>query len=151
MSMAQEVRRSFEGFEFGPPCTHGDLARAERELGHALPAILRDLYLAFDGFLGPTAAPFFYPLLPGGEPEILSLVGLTLFLRGEDYFPEFLQEAVVFGDYGCGSHWGIRLNSPDELFEWYPSDGHHYSVVEGNPMTVWVERRAWYESPDLDP
>jgi hypothetical protein len=51
MSIVDEVRRNFEGF--GPPCTPEEIARAEQLIGHSLPAVLRELYLSFDG-LGVT-------------------------------------------------------------------------------------------------
>jgi hypothetical protein len=149
MSIALEVRRNFEGFDFGPPCTPEDLAKAEHELGHPLPAVLRQLYLSFDGFLGPTAAVFFSPLLRRDNPTSESLVSFTLFLRGEDYFPEFLQESVVFGSDGCGSNWGMRLDSPDEVFEWHPEQGEEYVVVGTSPLDVWLKGKALYaESGD---
>jgi SMI1 / KNR4 family (SUKH-1) len=142
MSITEEVRRHFEGF--GPPCAPEDIARAEQELGHPLPAVLRELYLSFDGFPGPTGAGFFSPLLPGDDPNSVSLVGFTLSLRGEDYFPRFLQRAVVFGGDGCGSNWGILIESPDEIFEWHPEDGEEYSVVGGSPLDAWLRGKALY-------
>ena len=68
MSIAQEVRRIFEGYDFGPPCGLDNLERAEQELGRPLPAVLREFYQSFDGFLGPTDAAFFYPLYSAMSP-----------------------------------------------------------------------------------
>jgi len=53
MAAADEVRTMFPGHSFGVPCTEADIRRAEALLGEPLPPILRELYLAFDGFLGP--------------------------------------------------------------------------------------------------
>jgi hypothetical protein len=142
MTMVEEVRGNFEGF--GAPCSSADLERAEQELGHQLPAILRELYVAFDGFSGPAAASFFYPLLKGDDPDAASLVGLNLFLRGEDYFPAFLHEAVIFGSNGCGSYWGLRLDSPGDVFEWHPEDGEAYMIVGGSPLDAWLRGKSLY-------
>ena len=150
MSLAQEVRRSFEGFDFGPSCTPDDLERAEHELGHPLPAVLRELYLDLDGFLGPTAAVFFSPLLQRDDLAGDSLVGVTLFLRGEDYFPSFLQRAVIFGSDGCGSNWGMLIDMPGVVFEWHPEQGEDYTVVGSNPLDAWLKGKALYEESASD-
>jgi hypothetical protein len=150
MSIAHEVRRHFEGFDLGPPCAPEDLARAERELGHPLPAVLRELYLSFDGFLGPTAAAFFYPLLRRDDDASESLVSFTRFLRHEDDFPGFWRQAVAFGDDGCGSHWGMRLDSPGEVFEWHPGQGEEYTAVGRSPLDAWLRGKGRYveSAPD---
>jgi hypothetical protein len=150
MSLSQEIRRNFEGFDFGTPCTPDNLERAEHELGHPLPAVLRELYLSFDGFLGPTAAAFFFPLLRRDELAGDSLVGFTLFLRGEDYFSNFLQRAVIFGGDGCGSNWGMLIDSPGVVFEWHPEQGEDYTIVGSNPLDAWLKGKALYgkSAPD---
>src|SRR5579863_10236926 len=110
MFKPDEVRRAFPEGLFEPPVSLEAIAEAESLLGHELPTQLRSLYLNFDGFLGPTNAPFLHPLLerprPGGE----SLVTFTLFFRSEPYFPEWLQHAVAIGDDGTGMGWFILLN-----------------------------------------
>lgn len=150
MSLAQEVRRNFEGSDFGPPCSPDDLERAEHELGHPLPPVLRELYLSFDGFLGPTAAVFFSPLFERDDSAGDSLVGFTLFLRGEDYFPRFLQRAVIFGGDGCGSNWGMLIDLPGVVFEWHPEQGEDYSVLGGNPLDAWLKGKALYRESAPD-
>ena len=150
MSIAHEVRCIFEGFNFGPPCTPEDLVRAEHELGHPLPAVLRELYLSFDGFLGPTAAVFFSPLLQRDNSAGDSLVSFTRFLRGEDYFPGFHQRAVIFGSDGCGSNWGMLIDSPGVVFEWHPEQGEEYTVVGTSPLDAWLKGKALYEDSAPD-
>ena len=49
---ADEVRAMFPGHSFGAPHTEADIRRAEAALGAPLPVVLRELYLAFDGFHG---------------------------------------------------------------------------------------------------
>jgi hypothetical protein len=149
MSLSQEVRRSFEGFDFGPPCTLEDIERAEHDLGHPLPPVLRELYLAFDGFLGPTYAVFFSPLSQRDDLACDSLVGTTRFLRGED-FPSFILRSVVFGSDGCGSYWGMLIDAPGVVFEWHPEQGEDYSVVGESPLDVWLKGKALYEESDRD-
>ncbi len=150
MTLAQEVRRHFDGLDFGLPCTADDLEQAEQQLGHPLPVALRELYLSFDGFLGPTAAVFFSPLLEREVSDENSLVGFTLFLRSENYFPKFLQRAVVFGGDGCGSNWGILIDSPGVVFEWHPDQGEDYTVVGDSPLDAWLKGKSLYEDKAPD-
>jgi hypothetical protein len=145
MSMIEDLRGAFAGYDFGPPISPEEIDEAEWTLGHALPAVLRDLYSAFDGFQGPTATNFFYPLIRPRPSSGPTLVEQTLWLRSEDYFPEFFRRSVAFGDYGCGSYWGIRLDAPDEVFEWHPSDGEAYQVIGNDPLTVWLEAKRGYD------
>ena len=87
----KEVRSAFSNGDFGAPATLEAIATAERLLGHELPLQVRNLYLEFDGFHGPTNAPFLFPVLERPRPGAESLVTYTLFFRGEDYFPDWLQ------------------------------------------------------------
>ncbi|WP_435015425.1 SMI1/KNR4 family protein [Tundrisphaera sp. TA3] len=144
MSIADEVRLVFSGFDFGPPCDAEEIDRAENELGHPLPALLRELYLSFDGFRGPTDAGFFSPLLRRDNLGSESLVSYTLWLRCEDYFPEVLQASVVFGNDGCGSDWGMRFDSGHEVFEWRAGQGESYLVVGKSPLDAWRRGKALY-------
>ena len=145
MFKADEVRRAFPDGVFKSPASLDAIAAAESLLGHALPAQLRDLYLNFDGFLGPTNAPFLHPLLerpgPGGE----SLVTFTLFFRGERYFPEWLQHAVAIGDDGTGTGWFILLNEAEKLVIW-DAEWEDYEPVEGNLLDDWVKAKNLYAS-----
>jgi hypothetical protein len=83
MNAASEVQAMFVGHSFGAPCTEADIRRAEASLGEPLPAILCELYLAFDGFLGPTNASFFWPLFSRE-----GLVEMNQFYRGDALFPQ---------------------------------------------------------------
>src|SRR5262245_60588132 len=112
MSIASKVQQMFVGRQFGQPLSEHEIQLAEQELGHKLPQVLRELYAAFDGFAGPTNAPFFFPLRTTSSFSQESLVSYTLFLRGEDYFPEALRDAVAVGDFGGGSSWFIKASKP---------------------------------------
>src|ERR1700729_3646404 len=100
MNLPEEVKRQFAGFRFGAPCSEADIERAEAALGEPLPDVLRELYRAFDGFLGPTDAVFFWPLF-AGRPGAAGLVDMNLFLRAEDDFlSDFVSRCIFFGDDG---------------------------------------------------
>lgn len=146
MSAAQRVQQLFHGFPFGPACRPNDIAVAEDRLGHPLPPILRDLYLQFDGFAGPTNAAFFYPLLVPSSFSQAALVEHTLFLRSESYFPKFLHRAVAFGDYGIGPSWVIALDTPDRIIEWDAEWGDDCEILEGSLFDIWKDKKEWYES-----
>ncbi len=148
MFTPQQVRQSFPEGNFRPAASHEAIAEAERLLGHELPPQIKSLYLEFDGFEGPTNAPFLFPVLerPGARGE--SLVTYTLFFREEDYFPAWVQEAVVLGDNGTGAAWFILLNKENQLVRW-DAEWEEYEPVEGNLLDAWCKEKAMYES--LDP
>jgi hypothetical protein len=148
MIFAAEIQQAFQGRKFGPPVSDQDLDIAEQELGHKLPQVLRNLYAAFDGFTGPTDAPFFFPLRSKSSFSQESLVSYTLFLRSEDYFPEALLDAVVVGDFGGGSSWFIKVSSPNQVLRWDAEWGNEYEVLEGSLLDVWLREKTAYESID---
>lgn len=67
------IRSLFADAKFREPAKTGDIARAGRELGVALPAELADLYISFDDllFFGADGGgdQFAYRILDGGIPE----------------------------------------------------------------------------------
>ena len=80
------------------------IATVETGLGVGFPDWLRSIYHACNGFCGPTGVPYLFPL--DGRDGVLEF---TLFLRGEDWSPEWLKRAIIFG-MGVGSgtsttHW----------------------------------------------
>ncbi len=148
MTFAAEVRQAFEGQTFGNPVPAQEIKLAEEELGFPLPQVLKELYAAFDGFAGPTDAPFFFPLRVASSFSQESLVSFTLFLRGEDYFPEALNDAVAVGDFGGGSSWFIKVSNPDQVLRWDAEWGEEYEVLEGSLLDVWLAEKASYDSVD---
>src|SRR5690349_16735751 len=125
MSIAQRVREEFSGFAFGAPCSTEDILRAERQLGESLPAQLRELYLAFDGFRGPTGAQFFWSLF--GQNGLVEFNG---FLRDGEEFPyAFVCSCVFFGDAGIGDMWGIKHDLPGKIIRWDATWGEDFEVA----------------------
>jgi hypothetical protein len=145
MFTPQQVRHAFPEGKFRPAASLGAIAEAERLLGHELPPQIKSLYLEFDGFKGPTDAPFLFPVLerPGGRGE--SLVTYTLFFRGEGYFPAWVQDAVVLGDNGTGAAWFILLKEESQLVRW-DAEWEEYEPVEGSLLDAWYKEKAMYES-----
>ena len=145
MFKPEYVRKEFPDAAFNAPATADTIAAAERLLGHPLPVQLRALYLDFDGFLGPTNAPFLLPLLerprPGGE----SLVTYTLFFRGEGYFPDWVHRAVVLGDNGTGMAWFLLLDEDDKLVVW-DAEWEDYEVVDGTLLDEWRREKQAYDA-----
>jgi cell wall assembly regulator SMI1 len=108
MGHPDEVRSLFPGHSFGPPCSEDDIRRAEAALGEPLPLVLRELYLAFDGFRGSTDAGFFWSMF-GQE----GLVEMNRFYRDDDLFPqELVTQCLFFGDDGGGAQWGFKRDLP---------------------------------------
>jgi hypothetical protein len=144
METAEVVRELFVGEYFGPPCGEADLQRAEATLGVPLPVTLHELYLAFDGFLGPTGARFFWPLF--GYP---GLVRSNQFYRDEDLFPrELVSRCLFFGEDGCGPVWGFHANQPGKVIRWDPEWGDDFEVVGDTPLDVWRTAKGWYDSSE---
>jgi hypothetical protein len=143
--MAAEIRRAFSQYAMGASCTPEDIAAAERQLGHALPPVVAELYREMDGFLGPTNAQFMYPLLQDRtNASRSSLVGMTLFLRSED-FPGFLGRAVAIGDAGTGPFWLVFLDEPDKVALWDAEWGDDLEWLEGGLLDVWLKEKALYD------
>ena len=141
MSLATQVSELFHGFAFGTPATPDDLQRAEGELGEPIPPVLRDLYLAFDGFLGPTNAQFLWPLFAEN-----GLVRFNNFLRAGDEFPhEFVSSCIFFGDEGIGAMWGIKRDLPDAIILWDAEWGEDYEIVGSSPLDDWTRSKRDYE------
>jgi hypothetical protein len=142
MAAADDVRALFAGHRFGAPCTEADIGRAEAALGEPLPPVLRDLYRAFDGFLGSTDATFFWPLF---GPE--GLVAMNQFYRGDDLFPqELVAQCLFFGDNGCGPQWGFKRDLPGKVIRWDAACGRDFKVVGDSPLEVWRAEKQWFDS-----
>jgi hypothetical protein len=142
MGQPDEVRALFAGHSFGAPCNDADVREAEAALGESLPPVLRELYLAFDGFRGPTNAAFFWPLF-GRE----GLVEMNQFYRGDDLFPqELISQVLFFGDNGCGPQWGFKRDLPGKVIQWDAEWGADFEVIGDSPLDVWRAEKQMYDS-----
>lgn len=151
MTLASDVRTAFAVYPAGLPCTEEEIAFAEKKLGHPLPSAVRDLYRAMNGFLGPTESRFLYPLLDAAaDSSGTSLVGHTLFLRSEDYFPDFLAKAIAVGDDGTGPAWLVFLDQPDKVALWDAEWGDEFEWLEGSLLDVWLKAKEMYDAIRTD-
>ena len=142
MKQADEVRALFTGNYFGAPCSTEELSRAESELGEQLNPELRELYLSFNGFHGPTDAGFFWPLWGDN-----GFVQLNKFYREDDLFPrELMLLCMFFGDGGGGSHWGYKRDLPGKIILWDAEWGADFEVVGNSPLEVWRNEKVLYDS-----
>src|SRR5206468_2065299 len=96
------------------PCSEEQLARAESLLGAPIPRMLRDLYSAFDGFEGPTNAPFLWPLFERQRGQG-ALVEMNRFLRTDDFPEPLMSQCLFYGDAGTGPFWGIKHDLPGKV------------------------------------
>jgi hypothetical protein len=145
MFSPEEVRSAFPDGVFSAPATPEVIVTAERVLGHELPSQVRNLYLEFNGFHGPTNAPFLFPVLERPGPSGESLVTYTLFFRGEDYFPDWLQHAIVLGDNGTGTAWFVLLNEDCRVVRW-DAEWEEYESVDGSLLDAWRREKEFYDS-----
>ena len=145
MSVADEVRRPFAGRRFGPPCTASAIRQAEDALGEILPPVLRELYLAFDGFNGPTDAAFFWPL-SAPESGAGGLVEMNLFFRGDDLFPqELVCRCLFFGDNGTGPQWAVYRDRPGQVVKWDARWGNDVEFPGDSPLAAWLAEKRFYD------
>jgi hypothetical protein len=102
--LPQWIRDHFPDATFRDPCSQADVTRAEQALGEQLPKMLRELYLAFDGFRMPEGGGW-DALLPLFGRE--GLVGMNDFFRNGAEFPtKLISQCLFFGNDGIGGHWG---------------------------------------------
>jgi hypothetical protein len=148
MGQPDEVRSHFAGFDFGAPCSEADILRAEAALGEELPNVLRELYLAFNGFLGPTNATFFWPLF-APNPERAGLVEMNRFFRDGDPFPQDLvSQCLFFGDNGIGPQWGIKKDIPGKVIKWDAEWGTEFEIAGDSPLAAWLAEKNFYDALD---
>jgi len=103
-----------------------------------LPAALKAHYLAYDGFTGPAGERFFNSLA--------QMLATTLWLRGEQGFPEFLQQAVAVGELDDGPFWLILTGDPDRVVEWDAEMADEDRVsLESSLAETWLERKRRYD------
>lgn len=104
MNLPQRIRDHFPDATFGHPCSQSDVTRAEQALGEQLPKMLRELYLAFDGFRMPEGGGL-DALLPLFGRE--GLVGMNAFFRNGAEFPtKLVSQCLFFGNDGIGGSSG---------------------------------------------
>lgn len=147
----EAVKQLFAGNRFGPPCDEARLAAAEAELRVMIPPELRRFYLAFDGFLGPTAAYFFWPLFARDNRSEIGFVERNKWLRTSFEFPkELMHQCLFFGDDGCGSSWGLHQQVPGKVIEWEGALGDEFRIAGTDPADVWSRTKERYDrAPEL--
>jgi hypothetical protein len=144
MSLATSLRQVFPASAFGPPATTQAIESAETLIGSRIPTPLRELYLEFDGFYGPTGIPFFYRL---GDPEDdPSLVYWNLFFRtGKEFARDFMRGYLFFGSDGCGGHWAVPLSADSAtIVRWYPDMGNRVERLSEDFVAFWTEQKGLY-------
>jgi len=125
---------------FFPPADPADLEQAERQLGVQFPDWLRRIYVATDGFVGPTGVRYLYRLR---EPN--GLLDFNPFLRQEWEQADWLRRAIVFGDNGLGGSSTVQWAALDGcLIEWCLGDGHEHEILDLDVFGLWArEQRNW--------
>jgi hypothetical protein len=143
-SILEQISAVMRVDQYFPPADPSDVERVGRELGVQFPDWLRRIYLASDGFIGPTGVRYLYRLR-----ERNGVLDFTTFLRQEWADARWLKHAIVFGDNGLGGSSTIQwatLNG--QLIEWCYGDGPEYQLLDVDVFGLWErEQRTWV---DLD-
>jgi hypothetical protein len=126
--------------KFFPPAHPQEIDDVGRELGVQFPSWLRHIYLATDGFLGPTGVRYLYRL--GGSDGVLNF---NRFLRQEWNEATWLSKAIIFAENGVGGTLTVHWAALDgQLIEWCYGDGSEYQVLDCDIFTVWArEQKNW--------
>ena len=145
--VAEKVKAAFPEAAYGPPCSDGDIRRANADLGEPLPSVLQELYRAFNGFRGPTNAGFFWPLFASPKNPT-GLVQMNRFLReyAHDPFPQdIVSQCLFFGDDGIGAQWGFKKDLAGKIIKWDARWGKDFEVVGDGPLEAWVGEKENYD------
>jgi len=106
----------------GDPAQPDEIDRAECALGVRFPSILRELYLACDGFREPKGNAK-YLLSLADEDFIGSLIETTrsLWADREYWKPTGIDptDFIFFGYSSADEVWGIRIDAPHEVIEYH--------------------------------
>src|SRR5689334_5811514 len=94
-SILEQISAVMRVDQYFPPADASDVDQVERELGVPFPDWLRRIYLAADGFIGPTGVRYLYRLR-----ERNGVSDFTRFLRQEWADAAWLKRAIVFGENG---------------------------------------------------
>ena len=136
------IRSVMKVTNVNPPATEAMVEGVEEALGVAFPPWLRRIYRACNGFSGPTGVHYLWPL-DGRE----GVQEFTLFLRAEEYWPDWLDRAIVFSDNGLGGsitvHWAA-LNG--NLVEWCYGDSERFDVLEFDLFELWRREQARWDA-----
>jgi hypothetical protein len=141
-SVLDHISEIMRAKKFFPPADPAEIDDVEKKLGVQFPGWLRQIYLAADGFLGPTGVRYLYRLR-GGD----GVLDFNKFLRQEWNEATWLSKAIVFADNGVGGtltvHWAA-LNG--KLIEWCYGDDSEYQVLDVDIFDVWArEQSKWDE------
>ena len=133
--------------QINPPASAETIEEVERQLGLPFPQWLREVYLACDGFTGPTGVRYLYPLL---EPD--GALEFTQFLRREPYWPSWLERAIIFSDNGIGGTLTVHWCALDgQLIEWCYGDADALQVLHMDLFALWKREQQdhWDRFPEL--
>ncbi len=144
-SVLERIRSAMPDASFDPPATVALIDAAESAVGVSFPDWLCEIYLACNGFRGPTDVRYLYPL-DGRE----GVVEFTLFLRTEWSAP-WLNRAIIFSDNGVGGTCTVHWAACDgRLIEWCYGDGDKYTVVDGDLYDVLRREQALWDDMEGD-
>lgn len=136
------IRSAIETTSINPPATPKMIESVERGLGVPFPPWLRSIYLACNGFCGPTGVGYLWPL----EGEY-GVEAFTHFLRNDPNWPDWLDRAIVFSDNGVGGTITVHWAALDgKLIEWCYGDNEAFTILNIDLFELWArEQKMWDE------
>ena len=142
LSVRKRIEAVMRVEEFSDPAPPDAIDAAERELGVPIPAELREIYHACNGFAGPTWTRYLSSL-----QDAIKLTRMERQNWGESY--PWLEKAALFGRNGVGGsltvQWGVLRSCPDEILEWCYGDGGEYTLLSMTWYDLWARERRFVE------
>jgi hypothetical protein len=126
------------------PCSEDQILSAEASLRQRIPDPIRQVYLETNGFRGPTAAQFLWPI----DDTQNGLVEMNKFLREGDEFPRLVRNWFFFGGDGVGAKFAIDPGAPDTVIKWDAEWGEEFETIGKDPFEAWQREQRFYDEVD---
>lgn len=139
--MVEEIKSYFKNGKFNPPAINQDIVEVEDELGIKFPVVLRELYLAFNGFREEIGgAAYLLPLK--SDKDGSSVLEMNKFFKEEykQYYPSLDFSNYLFYGSSCRDEfWAINLSNKYEVIAYHHHMEDEYEIVGSNIFEVYIK------------
>lgn len=147
--MVEKIKQYFTNGRFSFPATEKEVNEVENKLGIKIPAVLKELYLSFDGFREGTGNSSYLIPLRYNEGTG-SLVEINKFYWGEymEYYPNLnFKNYLFFGSSSSDEIWGINLDNETEIIAYHHHMEDEYEIAGNDISQVYInDQESFRES-----